>query len=112
MRREAKPRRDRAEHGTGAAGRLLAWPDFASVHGVTVDGVKNHAVNQHCDMVLTPISKLSPAKPLPGVEFVGPVPDPLNAYMESAAAIPAAAREPAVSRVFFKYLKRSQSQEA
>jgi molybdate transport system substrate-binding protein len=91
---------------------LLAKPDFAGVRGVTVEGAKDDAVNQHWDMMLTLVSELPPVKALPGVEFVGPTPESLHAYIDFAAAIPATAADAAAARRFLDYLKRSQSEEA
>jgi molybdate transport system substrate-binding protein len=90
---------------------LLARADFAGVRGVTVEGAKDSAVAQHWDMMLTLVSELPPVKTLPGVEFVGPVPDSLHAYIDFAAAIPSGVVDAGTAKSFIDYLKRPQSQE-
>ena len=91
---------------------LLARADFVGVRGVTVEGAKDDAVNQHWDMMLTLVSELPPVKALPGIDFVGPVPNSLHAYIDFAAAIPSGRADAAASRRLLDYLKRHQSEEA
>jgi ABC-type molybdate transport system substrate-binding protein len=91
---------------------LLKRPDYAGVHRVTIGANKNDALGQGpWDFGLTLVSELPPVKQVKNVEFAGPLPEALHAYIDFAVAVPAGAAAPADAAAFIGYLRRPESAE-